>query len=176
MHGCARVAHCVTVRWRNFSHYCCPLRQYDVWVTCSEHREALAGEPTAHDVHKQEFTVQGGSTQFASEQVGRLRCVTAVDGGIEAFPFSIVICAPMVYIVPSVKTVGSWIGCKKLSRVRTVCPFICPYSGPEFESYVPNELIVRNVGSFAVFLVFCNLPIFLPSTHSTFQSLPLHVI
>ena len=30
---------------------------------------------------------------FASEQVGRLRCVTAVDGGIEAFPFSIVICA-----------------------------------------------------------------------------------
>ena len=65
--------------------------------TCSEHREALAGAPTAHDVHKQEFTVQGGSTQLASEQVGRLRCITAVDGGIEAFPFSIVICAPLIY-------------------------------------------------------------------------------
>ena len=49
-------------RWRNFSHYCCPLQQYDVWITCSEHREALAGAPTAHDVHKQEFTVQEEST------------------------------------------------------------------------------------------------------------------
>ena len=29
-HGCARVAHCVTARCRNFSHYCRPLRQYDV--------------------------------------------------------------------------------------------------------------------------------------------------
>ena len=95
-HGCARVAHCVTARWRNFSHYCCPLRQYDVWFTCSEHREALLGAPTAHGVHKQEVTVQGGSTLFATEQVGRLRYVTAVDGGLEAFPLSIVICAPVV--------------------------------------------------------------------------------
>ena len=61
IHGRARVAHCVTARWRNFSHYCRPLRQYDVWFTCSEHREALPGAPTAHGVHKQEFTVQGGS-------------------------------------------------------------------------------------------------------------------
>ena len=61
-HGCARVAHCVTVRWHNFSHYCRPLRHYDVWFTCSEHREALPGALTTHDVHKQEFTVQGGST------------------------------------------------------------------------------------------------------------------
>ena len=61
-HGCARMAHCATAGWRNFSHYCCPLQQYDVWVTCSEHREALTGAPTAHDVHKQELTVQGGST------------------------------------------------------------------------------------------------------------------
>ena len=44
------------------SHYCCPLRQNDVWVTCSEHRGALACAPTADDVHKQELTVQGGST------------------------------------------------------------------------------------------------------------------
>ena len=29
-HGCARVAHFVTAWLRNFSHYCRPLRQYDV--------------------------------------------------------------------------------------------------------------------------------------------------
>ena len=40
-HGCARVTHCVTARWRNFSHCCRPLRQYDIWITCSEYREAL---------------------------------------------------------------------------------------------------------------------------------------
>ena len=49
-HGCARVARCVTAWWRNFSHYCHPLRQYDVWFTCSVHREALPGAPTAHGV------------------------------------------------------------------------------------------------------------------------------
>ena len=46
-HGCAREAHCVTARWRNFSHYCRPLRQYDVWFTCSQHREALTAAPTS---------------------------------------------------------------------------------------------------------------------------------
>ena len=96
-HGCATVAHCVTAWWRNFSHYCLPLRQYDVWFTCSEYREELPGAPTAHGVHKQEFTVQGGSTYFATEEVGRLRYVTAVDGRLEAFPLSIVICAPVCY-------------------------------------------------------------------------------
>ena len=64
---------------------------------CSEHREALTGAPTAHDVHKQEFAVQGGSTQFATEQVDRLRYVTTVDGGLEAFPLGIEICAPVTY-------------------------------------------------------------------------------
>ena len=92
-HGRARVAHCVSTRWRNLSHYCRPLRHYDVWFTCLQHREALLGAPTTRGVHKQEFTVQGGSTYFATEQVGRLRYVTAVDGGLEAFPLSIVICA-----------------------------------------------------------------------------------
>ena len=29
-HGCARVAHCVTAKSLNISHYCRPLRQYDV--------------------------------------------------------------------------------------------------------------------------------------------------
>ena len=52
-HGCARVAHCVTDRWRNFSHYCRPLCQYDVSFTRSGHREALTAGPTAHGVHKQ---------------------------------------------------------------------------------------------------------------------------
>ena len=33
-----------------------------VSMTCSEHREALTGAPTAHNVHKQELTVQGEST------------------------------------------------------------------------------------------------------------------
>ena len=56
-HGCAKVAHCVTAGWRNFSHYC----QYDVSFTCSERREALTAAPTADGVHKQAFTVQGRS-------------------------------------------------------------------------------------------------------------------
>ena len=34
-----------------------------------------------------------------TEQVGRLRYVRAVDGGLEAFPLSIVICAPVPYTV-----------------------------------------------------------------------------
>ena len=61
-HGCARVAHYVSARWRNFSHYCRPLRHCDVWFTWSEHREALPGAHTTHGVHRQEFTLQGGST------------------------------------------------------------------------------------------------------------------
>ena len=63
---------------------------------CSEHREALLTAPTAHGVYNQEFTVQGGSTKFATEQARRLRYVTAVDGGLEEFPLSIVICASVV--------------------------------------------------------------------------------
>ena len=31
-HWCARVAHCVTARWLNFSHHCRPLRHYGVWL------------------------------------------------------------------------------------------------------------------------------------------------
>ena len=79
-HGCARVAHCVTARWRNFCHYCRPLSQYDVWFTCSKHREALPGAPTAHGVHTNK------RLEFTTEQVGRHRYVTAVDGGLKRFP------------------------------------------------------------------------------------------
>ena len=40
-HGCAKVAHCVPARWHNFSHYCRPLRQYDVfWAQRSTDRRA----------------------------------------------------------------------------------------------------------------------------------------
>ena len=53
---------------------------------CVLSTEALAGVPTAHSVHKQEFIVQGGSTEFTTEQVGRLHYVTAVDGDLKCFP------------------------------------------------------------------------------------------
>ena len=68
-----------------------------VSMTCSEHREALTAAPTAGGLHKQAIRVQGWSTYFATEQVGRLRYVTAVDGATEAFPLSSVICAPVLY-------------------------------------------------------------------------------
>ena len=67
-----------------------------VSMTCSEHREALTGAPTEHGVHKHDFTEQGGSAYFATEQVSRLHYVAAVNGGLEACPLSIVICAPVV--------------------------------------------------------------------------------
>ena len=36
VHGCARVAHCATARWRNYSHYYCPLRlSYVFWAQWS---------------------------------------------------------------------------------------------------------------------------------------------
>ena len=97
VHGCAIVAHCVTARWRNFSHYYRPLRQYDVWFTCFEHREALPGALTGHGVQYTNKSLQWkGEIVLHSEQVGRLLYVTAVDGELEAFPLSIVICAPVV--------------------------------------------------------------------------------
>ena len=61
-HGCAKVAHCVTARLHNFSHYRRPLRQYDVGFMCSEHRDALTAAPTVDGVHKQAFRVEGCST------------------------------------------------------------------------------------------------------------------
>ena len=78
-HGCARVTHCVTARWRNFSHYCRPLRHYDVWFTCSDNREAL--QP-----RRQQTVYTNKRLEFATEGGGRLRFVTAVDGGLKRFP------------------------------------------------------------------------------------------
>ena len=88
VHGCVREAHCVTARWRNFSHYCCPLRHYGVfWAQRSTDRYTDRTRCTQTRVY---------SARGTTEQVGRLHYVTAVDGKLEAFPLSIVICAPVV--------------------------------------------------------------------------------
>ena len=89
VHGCARVAHCVTARWRNFSHYSRPLRQYDVWFTCYDNREALTAAPTAHSVQKQAFRVDHWTSREAS-----LR--HSSGWGTEALSLSSVICAPVL--------------------------------------------------------------------------------
>ena len=79
-----------TARWRNFSHYCRPLRHYDVWFTCSHNREVLTAAPTAHGVHTQAFRVRHWTSREAS-----LR--HSSGWGTESFPLSSVICAPVVY-------------------------------------------------------------------------------
>ena len=91
-HGCARVAHCVTARWCNFSHYCRSLRQYDVWFTSSDNKEALEAAPTAHGVHKQAFRVR----HWTSREVSLRH---SSGWGTEAFSLSSVICAPVNYTV-----------------------------------------------------------------------------
>ena len=79
-HGCARVAHCVTARWRNFSHYCRPLRHYDVWL------RVLITEK--HWQPRRQHTVyRNKRLEFAAEQEGKFCYVTAVDGGLKRFPW-----------------------------------------------------------------------------------------
>ena len=79
-HGCARVAHCVTARWRNLFHYCRPLRHYDVWL------RVLITEK--HWQPRRQHTVyRNKRLEFATEQVGKLRYVTAMDGGLKPFPW-----------------------------------------------------------------------------------------
>ena len=80
VHGCARVAHCVTAGCRNLSHYCRPLRQYDVWFTCFEHREALTAR-------RQHTVYRSKRLKFATEQVVKLRYVTALEGRLKRFPW-----------------------------------------------------------------------------------------
>ena len=74
------MAHCVTARWRNFSHYCRPLRHYDVWFTWSDNREALQPR-RRHTVYTNK------RLEFATEHVGKLRYVTAVEGELKRFPW-----------------------------------------------------------------------------------------
>ena len=75
-HGCARVAHCFTASWRNFSHYCRPLRHYDVWL-----RVLITEKHWQHAVYRNK------GLELATEQLGKLRYVTAVDGRLKRFPW-----------------------------------------------------------------------------------------
>ena len=50
-----------------------------VSMTCSDNREALTAAPTAQRYRDKRL-------EFTTEQVGRLRYVTAVDGGLKRFP------------------------------------------------------------------------------------------
>ena len=79
-HGCARVAHCVTARWRNFSHYCRPLRHYDVWL------HVLITEKHWQPC-RQHTVYRNKRLEFATEQVGKLRYFTAVEGGLKRIPW-----------------------------------------------------------------------------------------
>ena len=54
-HGRATVAHCVTGRWRNVSHYCRPLRL--IYVFCAQISTARCADST-----RCTQTVQGGCT------------------------------------------------------------------------------------------------------------------
>ena len=85
-HGCARVAHCVTARWRNFSHYCRPLRHYDVWL------RVLITEKHWQQC-RQHTVYRNKRLEFATELIGKLR--HSSGWGTEAFPLSRVICAPV---------------------------------------------------------------------------------
>ena len=91
-HGCARVAHCVTDRWRNFSHCCRPLRQYDVWfslhVLITEKHWQPRGQHTVY--RNKRLGVRHWTSREAS-----LR--HSSGWGTEAFPLSSVICAPVLY-------------------------------------------------------------------------------
>ena len=79
-HECARVAHCCTARWRNFSHYCRPLHHYDVWL------RVLITEKHWQP-HRQHTVYRNKHLEFATEQVGKFPYVTAVDGGLKRFPW-----------------------------------------------------------------------------------------
>ena len=88
------------------SHYVSMTSALRVWAQGSTARCTDSTRCTQTRVHSAR-----GSTQFATEQVGRLRYVTAVDGGLEAFPLSIVICAPVVqvlFIAVSASNVWRW--------------------------------------------------------------------
>ena len=84
-----------------------------VSMTCSEHREALTAAQTADGVHKEAFRVEGWSTLFATDQEGRFRYVTAVDGGLERFPSVAWFAHPW-----PTQTCNNIAGGKKFSRVK----------------------------------------------------------
>ena len=87
----ARVAQCVTAGWRIFSHYCRPLRQYDVfWAQRSTDRRADSTRCTQTSVYsaRTKYLVR----HWTSREVSLRH---SSGWGTEAFPLSSVICAPV---------------------------------------------------------------------------------
>ena len=69
VHGCARVAHCATARWRNFSHYCCNLRlSYVFWAQRSTGLYADSTRCTQTRVHsaRGKYIVRHSTSREAS--------------------------------------------------------------------------------------------------------------
>ena len=114
------MAHCVTSKWRNISHYCRPLRQYDVWFPCPDNREALTAAPTAHSVLKQAFRVHHWTSSEAS-----LR--HSSGWRTEAFPLSSVICAPVIYTVKIGIATCAFGECKILMQSGLYSRFLYSY-------------------------------------------------
>ena len=69
-----------------------------VWFMCSEHREALLGAQTVHGVRKQ---CKGEVHSSPLIWLGGFVTSQQWMGELEAFPLSIVICAPMLWRNPS---------------------------------------------------------------------------
>ena len=97
-HGCAKVAHCVPARWRNFSHYCRPLSQN--WRVLSTEK---------HWPPRRQQTVYTYKRLECKGEVGYIVCHWASreaslrhssGWGTEPFPLSSVICAPVLYTHP----------------------------------------------------------------------------
>ena len=65
-----------------------------VSMTCSDNREALTAEPTAHSVQKQAFRVH----HWASREASFRHCS---GWGTETFPLSSVICAAVLFSIKS---------------------------------------------------------------------------
>ena len=108
-HGCAKVAHCVPARWRNFSHYCRPLRQYDVfWAQRSTDRRTNSRRCT----HTSDYSVR--VKYIVRHWASREASLCHNSGwGTEAFPLSSVICAPVVYTL--IKQIKKGLKLKPLS-------------------------------------------------------------
>ena len=101
-HGCAKVAHCVTTRWRNFSNYYRPVRQYDVfWAQGSTDRGADSRRCTQTSDYsaRVKYIVRHWASREAS-----LR--HSSGWGTEVFPLSSVICAPVPYTLHSVQRIS----------------------------------------------------------------------
>ena len=89
------MAHCVPSRWRNFSHYCRPLRHYDVfWAQRSTDLRADSRRYT----HTSDWSAR--VKYIVRHWASREASLRHSSGwGTEAFPLSSVICAPVHYTI-----------------------------------------------------------------------------